>query len=187
MEWFMSLEPVLRIYWMIAGVASLIFVIQMIMTFVGMDTSDGLDADFSGDAHVDAPFQFFSLRNLVNFFLGFGWSGVCFFDLFETKLWVAAIAILIGIAFVALFFLIVRQFLKLQEDNTFRIESTLGQTASVYLVIPAAKSGKGKIQISVKGAFHEIDAQTEGERIPTGAIIRVTKLIDNQTVMVTKI
>ena len=42
------------------------------MTFVGANASDGLTADFDGDfSDADAPFQLFSLRNLINFFIGF--------------------------------------------------------------------------------------------------------------------
>ncbi len=187
MEWFNSLEPLLKTYWIVASVASLVFIIQMIMTFVGMDSSGGVDTDFGGDTDIDSPFPFFSLRNLVNFFLGFGWGGVCFYDTFTSKIWVGFFAFITGIIFVAIFFLIIRQFMKLGRDNTFKIIDTIGNAADVYLAIPGEKSGKGKIQISVKGAFHEIDAMTEGERIPTGGKAKVESVIDSQTVLVVKL
>jgi len=187
MEWFNSLDPFLKIYWIIAIVASLIFIIQTIMTFIGLGDSGGYDVDFDGDAQFEGPFQLFSIRNLVNFFLGFGWGGICFYNTFSSKVWVSIFAFLTGITFVALFFFIIRQFLRLEKDNTFRIQDTLEKTAEVYLAIPEAKSGKGKIQISVKGAFHEIDAMTEGERIPTGGKAQVISIIDNQTVLVIKL
>ena len=69
-------------------------------------------------------------------------------------------------------------------DKTFKITDTIGKTADVYLVIPAERKGKGKIQVSVGGAYHEIDAMTEGERIPTGAKARIESIIDTQTVLV---
>ena len=189
MEWFnnLDLDTFLKVYWIIAGMASLIFIIQMIMTFIGMDSGNGFDSDMSGDSSVEGPFQLFSIRNLVNFFLGFGWGGICFYDVFSSKIWVSICAFLTGILFVALFFFIVKQFLKLGKDNTFQIKDTIGNIADVYLVIPGEKSGKGKIQISVKGAFHEIDAITEGERIPTGEKARVISVIDSQTVLVNKL
>ena len=187
MEWFNSLDAFLKAYWIIAGVASLIFIIQTIMTFVGLGDADGFDADFDGDTHFEGPFQLFSIRNLVNFFLGFGWGGICFYNSFASKVWVSVFALLTGIVFVALFFFVIKQFLKLGKDNTFKISDTLEKTAEVYLAIPEAKTGKGKIQISVKGAFHEIDAMTEGERIPTGGKAQVISIIDNQTVLVIKL
>jgi len=185
MEWFTNLEPALKIYWAIAGVASLIFIIQMVMTFFGVDSHDGLSADFDGDMQMEGPFQFFSLRNLINFFLGFGWGGVCFYDTFSSQWVVGLMAVLTGLVFLSLFFIIIKQLLKLTKDNTFQISDTLAKTADVYLAIPAEKSGKGKIQISVKGAYHEIDAITEGERIPTGTKAKVESVVDSQTVLVT--
>ncbi|MDR0832777.1 MAG: serine protease [Candidatus Symbiothrix sp.] len=190
MEWFNTLDPVLKTYWIIAGVASLLFVIQTIMSFVGMD-SDGLDVDFdgsgSGEVHADASYPFFSVRSLVNFFLGVGWGGVCFYDTFTSNLWVIVAAVVTGIVLVLIFLVIFKQMMRLKRDNTFQIGETVGKTADVYLAIPGEKSGRGKIQISVRGAFHEIDAQTAGERIPTGGIVRVEKVIDSQTVLVIKI
>ncbi|MDR0546195.1 MAG: serine protease [Dysgonamonadaceae bacterium] len=187
MEWFNSLDSGLQTYWIIAGIASLVFVIQTIMTFVGMDASSDFDANFEhGEVHADASYPFFSIRNLINFFLGFGWGGVCFYNTFESKFWIAVVAVLTGIVLVFVFVFIFKQMLRLRRDNTFKISETVGKTANVYLVIPENKSGKGKIQISVRGAFHEIDAQTEGERIPTGATVLVDAVVNSQTVLVSK-
>ncbi|MDR0842002.1 MAG: serine protease [Acidobacteriota bacterium] len=194
MEWLNSLEPMLRIYWIIAGIASLVFVIQTILTFVGMDDGDSLgdldaDVDFDSDAdiHAEGGFPVFSVRNLVNFCLGFGWGGVCFYHTFDSRVAVVLSALSTGVAFVVLFFLLIRMFLKLGRDNTFKITETLDQTADVYLGVPAGKSGSGKIQISVRGAVHELDALTVGEKIPTGGKARITEIVDDQTVMVAKI
>ncbi|MDR3094198.1 MAG: serine protease [Bacteroidales bacterium] len=188
MDWLNSLEPVLKAYWMMAGVATLIFAIQTVLTFAGLDGGgDGADTDFSGDASTEGAFPFFSLRNLVNFFLGFGWGGVCFYNSFSSHALIVLCALLTGIAFVLLFFFLIKMFLKLGRDNTFKITETLQRTADVYLSIPAEKSGKGKIQISVRGSVHEIDAMTAGEKISTGAIARVVDIIDSQTVLVSKI
>ena len=190
MEWFNSLDPELKVYWTITLVTSLIFVIQTIMTFVGVDSSDGLNADFDGDmGHTDhsGPFQLFSFRNLINFFLGYGWAAVCFYNIVSSTLWLNVVAVVIGLVFVGIFFFLMLQITKLAADKTFKITDIVGKTADVYLVIPAERKGKGKIQVSAGGAYHEIDAMTEGERIPTGAKARVDGIIDNQTVMVSDI
>jgi membrane-bound ClpP family serine protease len=86
-----------------------------------------------------------------------------------------------------LFFLAIRQIQKLAEDNSFKISDTLQKTASVYLAIPASKSGKGKIQISVKGSMQELDAMTEGEKIETGATVKVVRVEGTNLVFVEKI
>ena len=67
-----------------------------------------------------------------------------------------------------------RALLKLSEDNSFKIEDTIGKTADVYLSIPAAKTGKGKVFISVKGSTHELSAITNSvDEIKNGSLVKV--------------
>jgi len=184
MEVFETMDPLLKSFWFIAIPTSLIFLIQTIMTFMGVDSTDGLEADFDGDlTGGQAPFQLFSLRNLTNFLLGFSWTGISFFNLISNAIILVSLAVLVGAFFVYFFFLIIKQVQKLAEDNSFKIANTLNKTAEVYLSIPEKKSGKGKIMISVKGAFHELDAMTEGEKIKSGSIVRVVR-IENPNILI---
>ena len=110
MEIFENLEPLLKSFWFVAIPASLIFVIQTVMTFMGTDSSDGLSADFDGDlSGGDAPFQLFSLRNLINFLLGFSWTGISLYTAIPNKPVLIIIAFFVGALFVFLFFIIIRQ------------------------------------------------------------------------------
>lgn len=63
MEMFNQLEPMLKIFWMVAAISSLIFIIQTIITFTGTDSTDGISAGtFDGDlSGTDSPF--------INYFL----------------------------------------------------------------------------------------------------------------------
>ena len=88
---------------------------------------------------------------------------------------------------IAVFFILIKQILKLSEDNSFKIENTINKTADVYLTIPESKSGKGKVQISVNGSFHELDAMTlSTEKIPSGAVIKVIA-VENNILIVEKL
>ncbi len=188
MEALQELEPLLKIFWYIALPVSAIFVIQTVLTFMGGDSSDGLEADFDGDFQgVEAPFQLFTLRNLINFLLGLSWAGISFYGLIENKNLLIFISILVGIGFVLLFFFIIRQLKKLAEDNTFSIQRILHRTASVYLRIPEKRSGIGKIQISYNGSFKEIDAITDQEQIASGAPVRIVKIESSHLVLVEKV
>lgn len=189
MDMLNDLDPLLRIYWYIALPASLIFVVQIVMTFTGIDAADGVEADFDGDfAGGDAPFQLFSFRNLINFLLGFSWTGISCYNSIASPVLLVLLSTIVGIAFVALFFLIIRQLMRLAEDNSFRIEKVLHKTATVYLTIPAAGAGKGKIQLSVNGAYREIDAITTlREKIETGAVVRITGIESRNLLIVEKI
>jgi hypothetical protein len=189
LNYFMEFtDPLLRTLWLIAIPASLIFAIQSIMTFAGADTHDGLTADFDSDLQGgDAPFQLFTFRNMINFLLGFSWTGISFYDMIGNRTVLIALSFVVGAGFVVLFFMIIRQIEKLAEDNSFKINNALHKTASVYLPIPARKKGAGKIQVSVKGSFHELDAVTETERIETSATVRIVKIESNNLVVVERI
>ncbi|MGV3630326.1 MAG: serine protease [Bacteroidota bacterium] len=185
MGFFEAMEGLEKAFWFMALPASLIFVIQTIMTFAGVDSTDGVDADFNGDLDgAEAPFQLFSLRNLVNFFLGFSWSGISFYHSISNRAILIGICLAIGILFVYLFFVIIRQVQKLAEDNSFHIQHAVGKTATVYLRIPASKSGYGKIQVSVNGTSQELNAMTNDEEIPSGTIVRVLEVLDNNLLLV---
>jgi membrane protein implicated in regulation of membrane protease activity len=164
-----------QVYWYIAIIASVIFIIQTIMTFIGADSDTGMDADF--DSNMDGgdhPFQLFSLRNLINFFLGFGWTGVSLFSSIESKFLLGVIAFVVGLIFIAVFFVVIKALMRLSEDNTFDIEETIGKTADVYMNIPASKSGRGKVFISVKGTTHELSAITaNASDIKNGSMVKV--------------
>lgn len=188
MEFFESMDPLLKTFWFVAIPASFIFIIQTIMTFIGADATDGIEPDFSGDMDgADAPFQLFSLRNLINFLLGFSWTGISFYQAIESSTLLILVSLVVGVVFVYLFFIIIRQVQKLAEDNSFKITNTLNKTGEVYLTIPENKSGKGKIMISVNGAFHELDAMTEQEKLPSGSIVKVVRIESGNILIVEKI
>lgn len=188
MEFFQHLEPLLRIFWFIAIPASIVFLIQSIMTFTGMDASDGNAADFDSNlTETDAPFQLFTFRNLIHFLLGFGWTGIAFYHIISGKSLLIILSFLVGAGFVAMFFFIIKQIQRLAEDNTFKIKNALNKTGEVYLTIPADKSGKGKVQVSINGSYFELEAVTEQDKIETGALVRITRIASNNIVVVEKI
>jgi hypothetical protein len=186
MEITETLPPLLKLFWFVAIPASIIFVIQTIMTFVGGDSGDGINADFDSNLEGnEAPFQLFSMRNLINFLLGFGWSGIAFYKMIENPTILIAISLAVGAAFVFLFFVVILQVQKLAEDNSFKMTDTLQKTGEVYLPIPEQKNGKGRILISVKGSVHELDALTEGDRIEVGKIVIVER-IESGNILIVK-
>ncbi len=188
MEFLENLEPLLRTFWIVASITSIIFIIQTIMTFMGVDATDGLDADFDSDFEGgDSEFQLFSLRNLINFLLGFSWTGISFYNSIENRTILILISLVVGILFVLVFFYIIKQIQKLAEDNSFKIANTLNKTAEVYLTIPEQKTGSGKIMISVNGAYHELKAMTENEKIPSGTTVKVLRIDNGDVLIVEKI
>ncbi|MBL4819343.1 MAG: NfeD family protein [Deltaproteobacteria bacterium] len=181
MEFFNSLEtlpPLLKTFWYIAIPVSVIFLLQAILTFVGGgDGCDNVDMDAGADGE-HGHSSFFSLKNLTNFLLGFSWAGIALYSSIASPTLLAAVATLVGLGFVWIFFLIIRQIEKLAEDNSFRLSSVLGRQAEVYLPIPANKLNSGKVLISVGGSVRELPAMTTGECIANGQRVTVVALED---------
>jgi hypothetical protein len=75
-------------------------------------------------------------------------------------------------------------FSKLQSSGErFDITACVGQTANVYLRIPA--EGKGRVQINVGGSQRELEAVSENHQpIESFKNVRVVRVIDHQTVAV---
>lgn len=187
MEFFREMDALLSTFWYIAIPVSIVFIVQMVMTFIGADAGDGLEADFDGDlSDGDSSFQLFSFRNLINFLLGFSWTGISFFETIENKNLLIFFAFLVGAIFVAMYFVIIKQLMKLAEDNTVRIADALDKTAEVYLFIPAGGNGKGKVQLSIKGSIHEFDAISKGASYSTGTIVRIVGIESNNLLVVEK-
>ena len=200
LDWYGALPPYLRAYWTIAIAVSIVFLIQMTLTLIGLgDTDAGGDmgdldtggADF-GDGNGDTmdtggAIQLFTIRNTVNFLLGVGWGGVCLSSVIPNRFLLALAAILCGCVMVAAFILMYRQLMKLEGNGSYRIEESVGEVCEVYIRIPAQRSGSGKVQISFHGSVQELPAQTEGEAIPSGTKVRVTQVIDKAVLIVEKL
>lgn len=158
-----------NVFLYIAIAASAVFVIQLVMTLIGLggDTdvdvadSDGLDADTVG---------IFTFKNLVNFLLGYGWAGICFYNTISSMLWLQMVAVGIGLLFFLVFWLLLKQILRLSQDSTFHPEQAIGLAADVYLHIPV--DGRGKVLFSYRGSVHELEAICE-EDLPTGAKCKI--------------
>ncbi len=189
MDLFNSLEPLQKFFWTIACCASLVFIIQTIMTFVGLGTDADVDAgplDGSVDSMEDGALSgVFSFRNLVNFLLGYGWAGVLLHDSIEKGWLLQLIAIAVGLVFVLAFVFMFRQVMKLSHDGSFKMEEAVGLNADVYLRIPAARTGRGKVQVSVKGSIHEIDAMTDNDtEIATGGQVQIVEVLGDDLLLV---
>ncbi|MDX2136297.1 MAG: NfeD family protein [Saprospiraceae bacterium] len=183
MEILGHLDPVLRALWYVALTSSLLFLVLTALSFAGFDGDGGGDVD----VHAEAPVQMLSLRNLINFLLGFSWTGIAFYHSIGPLWLLLTLSVGVGLLFVLIFFWLLTQLNKLSEDNTFQLESTLYKQAEVYLTIPAGGTGKGKVLVSAAGAVHELDAVTYGEALPTGSLARVTGIENNQLLIVEKL
>jgi len=192
-EWFNQLDPVLKMYWGIAIFASIVVLIQTVMSFAGTGDVDTGDADVDFDADTDASadsmdhagtMHLLSIRNVFYFLLGFGWAGISLWNTIADRVVLGIVAALVGCLFVAIFLFLFRQMMKLQSNGAFNIEDSVGRVCDVYLRIPANNQGLGKVQISFNGSVQELDARTAGEQITSGSKVRVLRVIDKKVLEV---
>ena len=183
--WWSSLDLYLKIMWGIAIPFSVIFIIQMIMTFIGMGDQGEISGDADADSDTGIPFQFFTFRNFINFFLGFSWAGITFYDAIASKVWLTLVSLFIGLLLVAIVMALLYALSKTTQSGNIDIKNAIGCPATVYFTIPAAGKGTGKIQMTIQQAVREYDAISESaEPIRTGGMVRVKGVVDPHTVMV---
>lgn len=195
--WWAGLTVAMKILWGVTLAASLVFIIQTVLTFIGADVDaaglDGADIDAPvgdvSDADLGGGGNLYTFRNLINFLLGFGWSVILLEDAIPALGLRLVVAVAVGVALVALVMQLFRLLGKMQQSGNIDVyKSAVGCEGTCYLTIPAGRSGEGKVQISIGGAVREYNAQTEdGEPIATGTPIKVVDVINGITLLVSRL
>lgn len=190
-EWWTSLSTMMKVLWAITLSASLVFVIQTILTFIGADSDfnadfdAGFDADAGGADAGSSGMGLLTFRNFVNFLLGFGWSSVLLRSEIGSTSTLFIVSIIIGIGLVAIVMLLFKWISGMQESGNIDVfKSAVNCTGKVYLTIPEARKGEGKVQITINNAVREYNAVTDGNSLPTGKDIRVVEVINQSTLLV---
>ena len=192
-SWWLSLSLAMKILWGVTLAASLIFLIQSIMTFIGADAGDGgIDTDFDtgfdsqvADATVDGGTNLYTFRNFVNFILGFGWSAILLQEKITSVPLLLIVSVIIGVALVTAVMYLFKWLSGMQQSGNINIyKSAVGCNGTVYLTIPGERSGEGKVQISINNSVREYDAVTDSDALKTGTPIRVTEVLNANTVVV---
>ena len=192
-SWWVSLSLAMKILWGVTLAASLIFVIQSILTFIGADSGDGgIDTDFDGgfdsevaDAAVEGGTNLYTFRNFVNFILGFGWSAILLQEKIHSIPLLLLVSAVIGVALVAAVMYLFKWLSSMQQSGNINLyKAAVGCNGTVYLPIPAERQGEGKVQISINGAVREYNALTDGDALKTSTPIRVVEVIGPGTVVV---
>ena len=149
-----------------------LFGVSAVLMIVGADSGDAdLDTDTDGDGafdtHTDTGMSLFSMKGLTAFFAIGGWTGMLMLS-YDIRVGISiAVSIAAGLAAYVIVWALIRLVLRLQEDGTMNYSTAVGQKATVYVSIPANRSGRGKVTLILQGRYTEADAVTdEAERIP---------------------
>jgi len=196
-EWWSGMIMFEKIFWYIAIPFTVLFFIQLVLTFTGMggedadggvegDGGEGLDSDGDGEAGEASGFRIFTVKNFITFFTVFGWSGITLHNagageylvLFGSLLIAGGVMLLVALLFVSI--------TRLAQSGTMDVNNAIGGTGEVYIPIPGGRSGRGKISITLQGSLREIDAVTAGEALPRGTAVRVAEVAGNGVLLVEK-
>lgn len=186
--WLASLSVTEHIFFWIAVVASALLLVQIIMLLVsfagGLDVDADGDFDMDGDTDTDGGLSMFSLKGLVAFFALGGWCGFAAASALD-NVW-APILIFLATGTVALLGVgfALKGIAKLQCSGNLVGEKLQNAKATVYVSIPPARQGRGKITLTAQGKFMEIDAVTdETEKIPVDEQVTVITYTDDFAVV----
>ena len=141
-----------------AALGGVLFLVQLIIQFLGHDTSLDVGAHDPSllahdGGHSDSSFKLLSFQGLA-------------------AVWV------IGKLFAAM--------RRLQSSGTMDLHNAVGQPGEIYLTIPAG--GTGKVQVTVQNRLSIFDAVAgNGAELKTGAAVKVTGLRGASIMVVEKI
>lgn len=170
-----------------------LLVCQFVMTLLGL----GGDHDISHDAghdhghdhsHEHSSSWFVGLltfRTIVAALAFFGVGGKFGSEYGLQPLVTLGVAAVAGFAAMYLVGEMMKWLHKLKSEGNVRIERAIGATGTVYLTIPASKSGVGKVTLSMQNRTVELHAVTNQEHeLPTGTKIVAVAVVGPGTVEV---
>ena len=199
-DWWIALGDAGQVFACIAIPATVMLLIQLILTLIGLggDDADADVADNDFDTQLDdaeealhdndvfdGGLRLFTLRGFVAFFSVLGWVGViCCGGGLGLPLSII-IATASGFLAMLLIALIMKWLFRLQYDGTEDIRDAMGVSGTVYLRIPPSRTGKGKISAIIQGKLCEKNAVTDEETtIERGEEVTVVGISGEETLIV---
>jgi membrane protein implicated in regulation of membrane protease activity len=189
-------------YLLCAAVGGTLIVCQFVMTLLGIggdhDVGGGHDVgghDFGGHdvaghhevghgAESSWFFSMLSFRTLSAAVAFFGLAGLAAHQAELDRWQTLGIALAAGAVAFFLVGWLMRMLIRLNVDGTARIERAVGSRGTVYLPVPAGKSGVGKVHVSMLNRTIEYRAITAQDQLPTGAKVVVVGIVAPDTVEV---
>ena len=195
--WFNALGTLGQVFFCMAIPASLILLIQIVLSLIGIGQDGDFDIETPDDAFdIDggdladagdvADLQLFSLRSIVSFFVTFGWMGVALVN--DVKdIWALLISFAAGLVVMFTVAYLMRALYRLESDGTTDIRKAVGVVGTVYMTIPANRAAKGKVNVMIGDRLEEREAVTDDETPLTfNTEVIVLSVTGGNTLVVTK-
>ena len=170
-----------RLFLMAALAGTLLFFLQWVLLACGF-TSSEMTTDLIGDL---PAFHWVSIQTLSGFTMFFGWSGLAWSRQFSFSFPLAlALSVCCGGIVILIHGFLLKNVAKLRsQGSSFSLERTLGTEALVYHKI--SQGAVGTISVHLDGIGYEIDAVSEEEEIPSFTKVKILKIHNEKTLLVT--
>lgn len=185
--WWADKELFEQIYWTFAIPSTLLFVVILLMTFIGGDMSAMGDADDAIEGDEGIGFQFFTLKGLIGFFTLFSWSGLACIAGGISPVVTVIVSIICGLLMMFVLASIFYLMSRLTESGSLNLKNAINRIGEVYLPIKAKRGAIGQVQINIQGSIRTLQALTDDkEDLAVGSVVQVTAIINDQILLVTK-
>ena len=184
-EYLLNMEPAMKTFVAIGAISSLILTIQMVLSLIG-GAAEGVEADFDiGDGGEGGATGILSIRSIGAFFTGFGWAGAAAMQNGIGAGGATFTGTIVGGIFLSMIVYLMSYLHSLREEGTLNYKNCIGEVGSVYLPIPPGRKGMGQIEVMVQGRLRIVKVVTDHEKkIANQTAVRVTELVDPQTLLV---
>lgn len=162
-----------------------VLLLQLLLGLFGADVAHGLEHlegghDLGpGGAH-DGPggngLNLFSVRALSAGLAFFGLAGLAAMSAGWPLLLALPAAVIPGFLAMVLVAMSMRWLLRLDSDRSIHVSDAIGEGGTVYIPIPGADSGPGKVTLTLNGRTVEYEAVTRGEALSTGTMVTVVDI-----------
>lgn len=156
-----------------AALGAVVLVLQLLLGLISGDT----DLNHDAHAHLGEGFDLVSVRSLAAGLAFFGIAGAGAATTGWPSILALGAALVAGFIATVIVAYLMRAMRRLEVDGSERIESALGQTATVYLRIPGNRAGAGKVLVPVQGRTVEYQAVTPGTELPSGSVVVVRDIV----------
>lgn len=181
-----------------ALVGTLFFAIRIVMALAGIDFGDSEssgDMGGGGEVGIDeavdhaestSVFKFLSIQTITAFAMGFGWGGMLglktlYLGMPES----IGIGVVLGVLFAWFVVWCFSMIYSLESSGNVSIKDALYAEGIATLRVPVG--GQGKVRLTIRDRQRAYQAVTEGEDIPSGSRIKVTRINPDQTVTVVRL
>ena len=184
-EFWLNMDPAMKTFVAIGAVSSLVLTIQMVLALMG-GAMEGVEADFDiGEGGEGGATGILSIRSIGAFFTGFGWTGAAAIQNGLGTGTATFAATIVGGIFLGLVVYLMGYLHSLREEGTLNYKNSIGEVGTVYLPIPPNRKGMGQIEVMVQGRLRIVKCVTDHDKkIQNQAAVRVTELLDQQTLLV---